>query len=168
MGLHTVLFNAERHAAKLSISILVFGLIQLGIEPRSTVSVADALSTRPVIDSKKRKRASTTKPKVGTIYIIKSAAQNAQFNIFQFLKCSATSTKNFLIQLKRNAIAERHFCTKVKREFSLRNANTVFFAILDKKSKQFAKKGRGLSTLRSKWKKTNFNDKELRYYPKKN
>ena len=44
---------------------------------------------------------------------------------------------NFLIQLKRNAIVERHFWTKLKRnptsaiEISQRNANTAFFAILD-------------------------------------
>ena len=44
---------------------------------------------------------------------------------------------NFLIQLKRNAIAERYFRTKLKRnltsaiEISQHNANTAFFAILD-------------------------------------
>ena len=41
---------------------------------------------------------------------------------------SATSAMNFLIQLKRNAIAERHFCSKLQRnltstiEISQRNA----------------------------------------------
>ena len=54
---------------------------------------------------------------------------------------SATSAMNFLNQLKRNAIAERHFYTKLKRnltsviEISQTNANTAFFAILGKKSK---------------------------------
>ena len=49
---------------------------------------------------------------------------------------------NFLIQLKRNApsaIAERYFRTKLKRnltsaiEILQHNANTAFFAILDRK-----------------------------------
>ena len=46
---------------------------------------------------------------------------------------------NFYIQLKRSAILEWHFCTKLKRnltsaiEISLHNANTAFFAILEKK-----------------------------------
>ena len=50
---------------------------------------------------------------------------------------SATSAMNFLIQLKRNAIPERYFCTKLKSnltsaiEISQHNANTAFFAILD-------------------------------------
>ena len=50
---------------------------------------------------------------------------------------SATSAMNFLIQLKRNAIPERYFCTKLKCnltsaiEISQHNANTAFFAILD-------------------------------------
>ena len=45
----------------------------------------------------------------------------------------------FLIQLKRTAIPERHFCTKLKRnltsaiEISQNNANTALFAILGKK-----------------------------------
>ena len=44
---------------------------------------------------------------------------------------------NFLIQLKSNAIAERHFRTKFLHhltsaiEFSQHNATTAFFAILD-------------------------------------
>ena len=47
--LHTVPFNAERQAGKLWISIfIVFGLTQPGIEPKSTASVADALSTQPL------------------------------------------------------------------------------------------------------------------------
>ena len=49
-GLHTVPFNAECQAGKLWIPIfIVFGLTQLGIEPESTASVADTLSTRPLI-----------------------------------------------------------------------------------------------------------------------
>ena len=46
---------------------------------------------------------------------------------------------NFLIQLKRSAIAERHFRTKLKRnltsaiEISRHNTNTAFFEILDRK-----------------------------------
>ena len=49
LRLHTVLFNAERQAGKLWIPIfIVFGLTQLGIEPESTASVADALSIRPL------------------------------------------------------------------------------------------------------------------------
>ena len=46
---------------------------------------------------------------------------------------------SFYIQLKRSAISEWHFCTKLKRnltsaiEISLHNANTAFFAILEKK-----------------------------------
>ena len=48
--LHTVALIAERQAGKLCIPIfIVFGLTRLGIEPESTVSVADALSTRPLI-----------------------------------------------------------------------------------------------------------------------
>ena len=48
--LHTVPFNAERQAGKLCIPIfIVFGLTRPGIESESTVSVADALSTRPLI-----------------------------------------------------------------------------------------------------------------------
>ena len=47
---------------------------------------------------------------------------------------------NFLIQLKRNAIAEQYFRTKLKRsltsaiEISQHNANTAFFAISDWKT----------------------------------
>ena len=41
---------AERQAGKLQISIfIVFGLTRPGTEPWSTVSVADALSTLPLI-----------------------------------------------------------------------------------------------------------------------
>ena len=48
--LHTVPFNAERQAGELWIPIfIVFGLTRPGIEPESTASVADALSTRPLI-----------------------------------------------------------------------------------------------------------------------
>ena len=48
--LHTVPFNAEGQAGKLWIPIfMVFGLTRPGIEPESTASVADALSTRPLI-----------------------------------------------------------------------------------------------------------------------
>ena len=48
--LHTVPFIAERQARKLWIPIfIVFGLTLPGIEPESTASVADALSTRPLI-----------------------------------------------------------------------------------------------------------------------
>ena len=48
--LHTVSFNAERQAGKLRIPIfIVFGLTRLGIEPESTVSVADAVSNRLLI-----------------------------------------------------------------------------------------------------------------------
>ena len=45
--LHTVPLIAERQAGKLW--ILFFDLTRLGIKPGSTVSVADALSTRPLI-----------------------------------------------------------------------------------------------------------------------
>ena len=39
-------FIAERQAGKLCITIfMVFGLTQMGIEPESTISVADAIST---------------------------------------------------------------------------------------------------------------------------
>ena len=48
--LHTVPLIAERQAGKLWIPIfIVFGLTGPGIEPKSTDSVADALSTRPPI-----------------------------------------------------------------------------------------------------------------------
>ena len=48
--LHTVPLIAERQAGKLWIPIfIVFGLTRLGIEPESTASVADTLSTRPLI-----------------------------------------------------------------------------------------------------------------------
>ena len=46
---------------------------------------------------------------------------------------------NFLIQLKHNAIAERHFCTKLKHnltsaiDISQHDANTDFFALLFRK-----------------------------------
>ena len=48
--LHTVPLIAERQVGKLWIPIfIVFGLTRPGIEPESTASVADALSTRPPI-----------------------------------------------------------------------------------------------------------------------
>ena len=48
--LHTVPLIAERQAGKLWIPIfIVFGMTRLGNETESTVSVADALSTRPLI-----------------------------------------------------------------------------------------------------------------------
>ena len=48
--LHTVPLIAERQAGKLWIPIfIVFGLTRPGIEPESAASVADALSTRPLI-----------------------------------------------------------------------------------------------------------------------
>ena len=48
--LHAVPFNAERQAGKLGIPIfIVFGLTRPGIKPESSASVADALSTRPLI-----------------------------------------------------------------------------------------------------------------------
>ena len=48
--LHTIPLFAERQSGKLWISIfIVFGLTRPGIEPESTASVADALSTRPPI-----------------------------------------------------------------------------------------------------------------------
>ena len=47
---HTVPLIAERQAGKLCTPIfMVFGLTRLGIEPESTVSVENALSTRPLI-----------------------------------------------------------------------------------------------------------------------
>ena len=47
---HTVPLIAEHQAGKLRIPIsIVFGLTRPGIEPESTASVADALSTRPPI-----------------------------------------------------------------------------------------------------------------------
>ena len=73
---------------------------------------------------------------------------------------SATSAMNFLIQLKRKVITERHFRTKLKRnltsaiEISHRNANTAFFAILDRKRvNNLLKEGRHLAILRSQWNK---------------
>ena len=51
--LHTVPLIAERQVGKLWIPIfIVFGLTQPGIEPESTASVADGLSTRPPVESK--------------------------------------------------------------------------------------------------------------------
>ena len=48
--LHTVPLIAERQAGMLGIPIFkVFGLTRPGIEPESTATVADALSTRPLI-----------------------------------------------------------------------------------------------------------------------
>ena len=48
--LHTVPLIVERQEGKLCIPIfIVFGLTRPGIEPESTASVADALSTRPLI-----------------------------------------------------------------------------------------------------------------------
>ena len=53
--LHTVPLIAERQAGKLWIPIfIVFGLNRPGIEPVSTASVADALSTRPLIGCKSK------------------------------------------------------------------------------------------------------------------
>ena len=50
--LHTVPLIAERQAGKLWIPIfIVFGLTRPGIELESTASVADTLSTRPLIGS---------------------------------------------------------------------------------------------------------------------
>ena len=47
---HTVRLIAERQARKLRKPIfIVFSLTQQGMEPEPTVSVADALSTRPLI-----------------------------------------------------------------------------------------------------------------------
>ena len=51
--LHTVPLIAERQTGKLQIPIfIVFGLTRPGIEPKPTASVADALSTRPLIGCK--------------------------------------------------------------------------------------------------------------------
>ena len=51
--LHTVPLIAERQAGKLWIPVfIVFGLTRPGIEPEFTASVADALSTRPLIGSR--------------------------------------------------------------------------------------------------------------------
>ena len=48
--LHPDSLIAERQAEKLGIlTFIVFGLTQPGIEPKSTVSVVVALSTRPLI-----------------------------------------------------------------------------------------------------------------------
>ena len=48
--LHPAPLIAERQAGKLWIPIfIIFGLTLPGIEPQSTASVADALSTRPLI-----------------------------------------------------------------------------------------------------------------------
>ena len=62
------------------------------------------------------------------------------------------------------AITERHFCKLVKAQpnFCYRNFTTqckyrIFFEFRRKKSKSFAKQGRHLSTLRSKWSKIKFN-----------
>ena len=47
---HTVFFNAEHQAGKLRIpNFLIFGLTRQGIEPKPAVSVADALSTQPLM-----------------------------------------------------------------------------------------------------------------------
>ena len=49
-GFTLFLFIGKRQARKLQISIfLIFGSALLGIEPKSAVSVADALSTQPLI-----------------------------------------------------------------------------------------------------------------------
>ena len=51
-GFTLSLFNAERQAGKQWIPIfLVLGLTRPGIEPETTISVADGLSTRPLIIS---------------------------------------------------------------------------------------------------------------------
>ena len=44
-------------------NFLVFGLTRLGIKPESTISVADALSTRPLIGINKSKSNKTNKQK---------------------------------------------------------------------------------------------------------
>ena len=55
--LHTVPLIAERQAGKLRIFIpIVFGLTLPGIKPKSTVSVPDALSTRPLISKNRECR----------------------------------------------------------------------------------------------------------------
>ena len=59
--------------------------------------------------------------------------------IFLVSEVQCNFAMNFLIQLKRNAIAERHFRTTLKRnltyatEISQHNATTAFFAILESK-----------------------------------
>ena len=48
--LHSVPFNAERQAGRLLIALYIaFGVIRPGIESRPIISVADALSTQPLI-----------------------------------------------------------------------------------------------------------------------
>ena len=60
--LHTVPLIAERQAGKLWISIFrVFGLVRPGIEPESTTSVADTLSTQPLIGSESLRLRQATK-----------------------------------------------------------------------------------------------------------
>ena len=60
--LHTVCLIAEREAEKLLIPLfVVFGLTRPGIESGSTVSVADALSTRPLISMSDLEKASLAK-----------------------------------------------------------------------------------------------------------
>ena len=53
--LHTVPLIAKRHVGKLWIPIfLIFGFKRPGTESESTASVADALSTRPLIGTQKQ------------------------------------------------------------------------------------------------------------------
>ena len=74
--LHTVPLIAERQAGKLRIPIfLVFGLTRPGIEPESTASVADALSTRPLIWSKGYQRGSLGKSYQNSDYLKTSNAK---------------------------------------------------------------------------------------------
>ena len=72
-------------------------------------------------------------------------AQRKMHNLFFLISEAQRNFRNELfgsVEAQRNsAIAERHFCTKLKRnltfaiEISQHNANTAFLAIFDKKSK---------------------------------
>ena len=71
--LHTFPLIAERQAGKLRIPIfIVFGMTRPGIEPKSTASVADALTTRPLIGysttDRLSLRGSVTRPLRGGVF----------------------------------------------------------------------------------------------------
>ena len=80
---------------------------------------------------------------------------------------------NFLIQLKRNAIPQLHFCNKLKRnltsaiEISQHNIITAFFAILGKKEYITSKRRPTFIKITIEMEQNEVQCLELRFYPKK-
>ena len=91
--LHIILLITERQAGQLWIAIfIVFGLTRPGIEPESTVSVADALSTQPLIGFKN----------VSVTLVYSTHLPIQTFSLFNFWFKPSSSSK---IPLKRQTLA---------------------------------------------------------------